>query len=503
MSEKYILTIDQSTSATKALIFNNRGNLIDKKALEHKQYYPQPGWVEHDAEEIYQNTVKTIKLLLENNKSIKNELSVFSITNQRETVVVWDKNTGKPVHNAVVWQCQRGRELCDKLKQDGNEDLIKEKTGLLLDPYFSASKISWILENINGAREKAEKGRLLAGTIDTWLIWKLTKGEVHATDYSNASRTLLYNIKEYKWDQELLDLFKIPAEMLPEVKSSNKIFGYTDIEGIFKKNIPISGILGDSQASLFGQNCFEKGTAKTTYGTGSSIMMNIGDQFKISDKGLVTSLAWGIDDKIPYLFEGNVHVSAAAIKWMEEKLNLIDNPQISEQMARELEDNEGVYFVPAFVGLGAPYWENEAKAIITGMTFNTDQKHITRAALEAIAYQNKDVLDLMIKEAGIELKELRVDGGASDNKFLLQFQADMLEVPVVNTEVKDISALGSAFMAGLGIGFWDSLDEIKPLRAVGDKYLSQINAETRKKYYRGWKDAVKRAILKEDDRGET
>ncbi len=494
MSEKYLISIDQSTSSTKAILFDGKGQLQDEVSYSHEQYYPQSGWVEHDPEEIYENTIKAINSLIDRNKKIKSQIEGIALTNQRETAVVWDQRTGKPVYNAVVWQCQRGKDICNKFREEGHEDMIKDKTGLLLDPYFSASKIKWILDEVEDARQQAENGHLLLGTIDSWLIWKLTEENNHFTDYSNASRTLLFNIRDLEWDKDLLNLFDIPESMVPEVKFSDEIFGYTDFEGAFSQKLPISGVLGDSHASLFGQNCYYRGEAKSTYGTGSSIMMNIGDNYIKSEQGLVTSLGWGKSNKVKYVLEGNIHSSAATIKWLVEKANLIENPAMSKELALSLENNEGVYLVPAFVGLGAPYWDNEARAIICGLNFDSGKAHIVRAGLESIAYQIKDVLDLMIKESEIELKELRADGGASENDFLMQFQADMLGVEVKTTAVKEVSALGAAFMAGLALGVWENIEEIESLRKVSSIYEPQMSEDMREKNYKGWKQAVKKAV---------
>lgn len=494
MVEKYILTLDQSTSGTKSILVNHQGKLVAKTNIEHQQYYPRTDWVEHDPLEIYNNTVKIIKMMVEDNNLTGEQIAAIGITNQRETALVWDKNTGKPVHNAVVWQCQRGKEICNQLKEEGYEDKIREKTGLLIDPYFSASKVKWILDNVEGVKARAQRGELLFGTIDSWLIWKLTEGEVHATDFSNASRTMLFNIRSLEWDQELLDLFDIPSSMMPEVKSSDEIFGYTSVEETFDNKLPIAGIMGDSHAALFGQNCFGKGTAKATYGTGSSIVMNIGKEYQESQNGIVTSLGWGLNGNVTYIFEGNIHATGATIKWLADNLELIVDSAESEELANSVASNEGVYFVPAFVGLGAPYWNNEARAMITGLGFNTDKSHIVRSALEAIAYQIKDVLDLMIEESGINLKELRVDGGPTRNDFLIQFQADMLDVPVTRIKIEEISALGSTFMAGLAVGYWKIKKDIETLRETGSTFVSEMKKEEREKLYSGWKEAVDRVL---------
>lgn len=496
--KEYILAIDQSTSGTKAIVFNNKGKLINRKTVEHKQYYPQTGWVEHDPVEIYQNTLKAINLVLEECNLEQSDLAALGITNQRETVVVWDKNTGEPVYNAAVWQCQRGNKICAELKEKGYGQLVKAKTGLIIDPYFSASKIKWILDNVEDARNKAEAGELLFGTIDSWLVWNLTEGEVHATDYSNACRTMLFNIHELKWDQELFDLLEIPLSLAPEVKYSDEIFGYTAQSEDFQNKIPVTGVLGDSHAALFGQSCYQEGMAKTTYGTGSSIMMNIGNRVIESQSGLVTSIGWAYDGNIDYVFEGNVHCTGATIKWLVDDLELIQDSRITDELANSVDGNNGVYFIPAFVGLGAPYWDNDVTATITGMTRGTKKAHVVRAALEAIAYQIKDVLDLMRDESGIELTELRVDGGPTNNRFLMQFQADMLGIKVAKSALEEVSALGSAYMAGLAVGLWSDLEEIKSLRKSSLSYSPEMVAKEREYLYQGWKKVVARTIWREE-----
>lgn len=494
MERKYVLAIDQSTSATKAILFNKKGELVRRFNSEHRQYYPNPGWVEHDAGEIYTRVLEAVRGVIGEQGAVRDEIAVIALTNQRETAVVWDRTSGKPVSNAVVWQCQRGSEICKSLFEKGYGKIVKERTGLVLSPYFSAAKIKWILDHVEGARQKAEKGDLLLGNMDAWLLWKLTGGKVHSTDYSNASRTQLFNIRTLQWDEELLRIFTIPASMLPKVESSNAIFGYTSMEGLFDREIPISGIMGDSHAALFGQNCYEKGMAKATYGTGSSIMMNIGKIPVFSEGGLVTSLAWGIDGKVDYVFEGNINCTGATIKWLVDDLELIKSSREAGEIASAAADNGGVYLVPAFVGLSAPYWDSEAKASITGMTRGTKKAHIVRAAEESIAYQIKDVLDLMIKESGLRLKELRVDGGPTRDGFLMQFQADMLDVPVACCKIEELSALGSAFMAGLASGFWQGPDELASLRAADAAYESAMDGSIRERLYKGWKDAVGRTL---------
>lgn len=492
--EKYILSLDQSTSGTKAILIDVRGTLVHRCTCEHKQYYPRAGWVEHDPEEIFQRTLEVIEKLFREKNITKEQLKVISLTNQRETVVVWDRISGKPLYNAIVWQCQRAEEICKKLTEKGYDKIVKDKTGLILSPYFSGAKVSWILDNITGAREMAEAGQLMLGTIDSWIIWKLTGGESHVTDYSNASRTQLFNINELKWDKDLLQIFNIPETMLPEVKFSDEIFGYIDNNLDDIKGLPISGVMGDSHAALFGQNCFKVGMAKATYGTGSSIMMNIGRKPLESGNGLVTSIAWGRAGEIYYVFEGNINSTGATIKWLVENLEIIPNSKVCEEIALGVKSNDGVYFVPGFTGLGAPHWASNAKAIICGLTMSTNKAHIVRAALEGIAYQIKDVLDVMACDSGIDLQELRVDGGPTGNNFLMKFQADILNVKIVRSSIEELSALGSAYMAGLAVGLWENIDVIIGLRIEAAKFESNMETETRIELYKGWKDAIKRAL---------
>ncbi|RAK06291.1 glycerol kinase [Halanaerobium saccharolyticum] len=493
-NKEYLLAVDQSTSGTKALIINKKGKIIKKDMLEHQQFYPQSVWVEHDPEEIYQNTIKVIKKVINDSEIASGQIKSLSITNQRETAVVWDKATGKPVYNAVVWQCQRGEKICNELKEKGYQKLFREKTGLLIDPYFSATGIKWILDNVKGVREKVENGEVVFGTIDSWLIYKLTNKKVHATDFSNASRTMLYNIKDLCWDKEIMKILDIPEQMAPEVKYSDEIFAYTTLNDFLDQPIPIVGVLGDSHAALFGQKCFEKGMAKVTYGTGSSIAMNIGDEYKISDKGIVTSIGWGLNNKIEYIYEGNIHSTGATIKWIVKNLKLISDEKDSEKIALELENNGGVYFIPAFVGLGAPYWKNDVKAGIVGITFETRKEHIVRAALESIAYQIKDVVDLMTEEAEIEIKEIKVDGGPTQNKFLMQFQSDMLGVPVYKSEFEELSAIGAAYLGGLTTGFWESQAELRLLNENATVYKSNLKDKLKSKYYKDWQEALAKLI---------
>jgi len=490
---RYILTVDQSTSATKAIIFDDRGRLIHRYNVPHKQYYPRPGWVEHDPEEIYENTLRAIRGVIRESGISPEDIISLSITNQRETALVWDRKTGRPIYNAVVWQCKRSTDICEMLEKEGLGKIIKERSGLNLSPYFSASKIKWIMDNVESAREKAKNGDLLCGTIDSWLVWKLTDGRSHSTDYTNASRTQLLNLKDLQWDKELLEIFDIPESMLPELKTSDDIFGYLKLKDLSIR-LPITGVIGDSHAALFGQTCFEKGMAKATYGTGSSVMMNIGKEPVIPSSGIVGSIGWILKGDTSYVLEGNINYTGATIKWLVENLELISDPKESGIIAGSVEDNGGVYLVPAFVGLGAPYWDSEARAIITGMSSNTRKAHIVRAAEESIGYQIRDIIELMKEESGIQLRELRVDGGPTRDNFLMQFQADILNVPVVRVKIEELSALGSAFIAGLATGLWNNLEELIPLREIDRVFLPEMEQEEREKLYEGWKRAVRLAL---------
>jgi glycerol kinase len=496
-TNQFILAIDQSTSATKVMLFNASANLVHRVSLAHEQFYPAEGFVEHDAEEIFRNTVKGMTEVLRVTGIPVSEVAAISITNQRETSLIWDRTTGKPIANAAVWQCQRGKDFCAELNEKGYNRIIREKTGLIADPYFSASKLRWIMNHVPEAKEKAANGELLLGTMDSWLLWKLTKGKVHATDYSNACRTMLFNINTLKWDEELIEFFGLNTSMFPEVKFSDQIFGTTEPSVVFDHPVPIAGLLGDSHAALFGQNCFEPGMAKATYGTGSSIMMNIGNEPLAAPAGLVTSVGYGRAGKIDYVFEGNIHCTGDTINWLVNDAELISSAAETEQLALSVADNNQVYFVPAFVGLGAPYWDNQARASITGMARNTKKAHIVRAALESIAYQIKDLIDLMVENAGIRFREMRVDGGPTRNNFLMQFQSNMLRKEVVRSNIEEISALGAAFMAGLACGLWKDLDEIKALRKTDKTFQPTMQANEVDRLYSGWKMAVKRTRLVE------
>lgn len=486
---RYIITVDQSTSATKAVLFDEHCQLVCRKNVAHKQYYPQPGWVEHDPEEIYNNMVEAIRKVVETVDDADASYSL-SITNQRETVVVWNRFTGKPICNAIVWQCQRGSEICEDFKKRGYADLIRERSGLLIDPYFSASGVKWILDNVHGARQAADNGELLMGTIDTWLVWKLTDGKKHVTDYTNASRTMLFNIHKLDWDCELLELFTIPRNMVAKAMPCDSIFGETNVEGIFETPIVIAGMLGDSHGALAGQMCFEPGMGKATYGTGSSVMVNIGENPIVAPDGLVTSIGFAVNNKVLYAFEGNIHCTGATIKWMSDNLHLIESPAEIETCALCVPDNGGVYMVPAFAGLGAPWWNSQAKAMICGMTLATEKGHVCRAALEAIAYQIKDLIDLMTKQAGIKLKELRVDGGPTKNKLLMQFQADMLDACINRSDVEEASALGAMIMNGLARKIWKDINEVAKLRKSDNRIYPVMLEEERERLYSGWTDAI-------------
>ena len=489
--KRYIIAIDQSTSATKAILFDEGCKLLGRVNVEHKQYYPQAGWVEHDAEEIYANAVEAIRGLMKLGLAEEGASYSLAITNQRETVVVWNAETGKPISHAVVWQCQRGVEICRQLKEAGHEKTFLEKSGLLIDPYFSASGVKWLLDHVEGAREAAEKGQLRMGTIDSWLIWKLTGGEVHATDYTNASRTLLFNIHTLDWDEELCSLFTVPRTMLPKALPCDAVFGRTTIEGLFPEGIEIAGVLGDSHGALAGQMCFEAGMGKATYGTGSSVMVNIGEEAVAAPEGLVTSVGFAAKGKVFYAFEGNIHCTGATLRWLADQLQLIGSPAETEALATSVESTNGVYLVPAFAGLGAPWWNSEAKAIIAGMTLGTTKAHVVRAALEAIPYQIKDLVDLMTGQAGVKLKELRVDGGPTRNRFLMQFQADMLNAPINRADIEEASAMGAVVMNGLARGVWATLDEVAALRTSDNRIEPKMTAEERASLHGGWIEAVK------------
>ena len=493
MSQR-IIAIDQSTSSTKALLFDEKCIIVARTNVDHKQYYPQTGWVEHDAEEIYQNMIEAIRLLIEKSGE-KMEASNYSlcITNQRETAVVWNSATGKPISHAVVWQDTRGAELCRDLRERGFAKMVFDKSGLLIDPNFSASGIKWLLDHVEGARQQAERGELLMGTIETWLIWKLTGGKVFATDYTNASRTMLFNIHTMDWDDDLLELFNIPRTMMAEVRSCDANYGETTCEGVFSAPITIAGVLGDSHGALVGQMCFTPGSGKVTYGTGSSVMVNIGEKPLSAPQGLVTSVGFSAFGKTYFGFEGNIYSTGATLKWIADQLQLVGHPAEMEALATSVNDNGGVYIVPAFSGLGAPWWQSNVKGAVLGLTFATTKAHFLRAALESIAYQIKDLVDVMARATGGHLSEICADGGPTKNKFLMQFQADMLETPVVCTEVDDASALGAVIMNGFARGLWKSFEEVTPFRKVTQIYHPS-DMPQRNTLYLGWRNAVNQLI---------
>ncbi|WP_314049593.1 glycerol kinase GlpK [Peptostreptococcus stomatis] len=492
--EKYILSFDAGTTSSRAIIFNKKGQIINVAQKEFQQIYPKAGWVEHDPMEIWASQSGVAREVLEMSAIRPDQIVGIGITNQRETTLVWDKNTGKPVYNAIVWQCRRTASYCERLKEKGWIDKIRDKTGLVLDAYFSATKIAWILDNVEGAREKAERGDLLFGTVDTWLVWNLTRGKVHVTDYSNASRIMLFNIKDLKWDDEILEALNIPRSMMPEVKDSSCIYGYTDEHTYGGARIPIAGIAGDQQAALFGQNCFKPGMVKNTYGTGCFVLMNTGQEMIRSKNGLLTTIAWGIDGKVSYALEGSVFIAGAAIQWLRDELRLVyDSPQ-SEYYANKIEDTDGVVVVPAFTGLGAPYWDMYARGGIFGLTRGTKREHLVRATLESLAYQSKDVIEAMQEDAKIPLAYLRVDGGASANNFLMQFQADMLNTEVHRPRTLETTSLGAAYLAGLAVGYWKDLDEISEDFSIDRTFKPQMSQEKRDKNYKYWKKAIERSM---------
>lgn len=491
--EQYILSVDQGTTSSRAIIFDHESNIVASAQKETTQYFPQAGWVEQDANEIWGSVLNVIAEAITLSGLFPEQIAGIGITNQRETTVVWDKVTGLPVYRAIVWQSRQSADICDSLKAAGHERLIKEKTGLLIDPYFSGSKIKWILDHVDGAREKAERGEILFGTVDTWLIWKLTGGKVHATDYSNASRTLLYNIYDLCWDKKLLEILDIPENMLPEVRASSGEFGITEPHNFFGREIPIAGVAGDQQAALFGQACYEPGMAKNTYGTGCFLLMNTGDKPIISTCGLLTTIAWGLNNKVEYALEGSVFVAGSAVQWLRDGLGLIHTSADSETVAAQTDDCEGVYVVPAFVGLGAPYWDDKAKGAIFGITHGTNRSTITRATLESIAYQTKDLIIAMSCDSGIDLKCLKVDGGAVSNCLLMQFQSDILGVPVVRPEISETTALGAAYLAGLAVGFWTCKKHISDNCRVDRVFVPSMDGTKRDRIYKGWKNAVESA----------
>ncbi|SHH56705.1 glycerol kinase GlpK [Thermosipho atlanticus] len=485
---EYILALDQGTTSSRAIVFNKNGEYVYGLNKEFKQIYPKPGWVEHDPMDILNSQIEVAKKVAEHVGT--QNIAAIGITNQRETTILWDKRTGKPVYNAIVWQCRRTASICDRLKEQGYEQLIKEKTGLVVDAYFSGTKIKWILDNVPGVREEAEKGNILFGTVDTWLIWNLTGGKAHVIDFTNASRTMLFNIHKLQWDDEILEILSIPKNILPTPLPSSYIYGKTE-KSIFGYEIPISGDAGDQQASLFGQTCFEKGMVKNTYGTGCFILMNTGEKPYLSSSGLLTTVAWGLENKVEYALEGSIFIAGAAVQWLRDNLRLINHAAETEELALSVPDAGELYFVPAMVGLGAPYWDMYARGLLIGITRGTTKEHIVRAVLESIAYQTRDVLEVMSKETGIKMGTLRVDGGASNNNFLMQFQADILGVPVERPSVTETTALGAAYLAGLAVKFWENKEEIN--WNLDRRFEPVISKEKREKLYSKWKEAVKRS----------
>ncbi|WP_172372500.1 glycerol kinase GlpK [Sporosarcina jiandibaonis] len=495
MKEKYILALDQGTTSSRAILFDKKGEVVHASQQEFKQYFPKSGWVEHNANEIWSSILAVIASVLSEKNIEAEQIEGIGITNQRETTVVWDKNTGVPIYNAIVWQSRQTAEICEQLIAAGHNDTFRDKTGLLIDAYFSGTKVKWILDNVDGAREKADQGDLLFGTIDTWLVWKLSGGKVHVTDYTNASRTLIYNIYELKWDEELLQLLDIPDSMLPEVKSSSEIYGYTDNIHFFGHHAPISGVAGDQHAALFGQTCFESGMVKNTYGTGCFMLMNTGEKAVKSEHGLLTTIAWGIDGKVEYALEGSIFVAGSAIQWLRDGLRMFRDSADTEKYAVRVESTDGVYVVPAFVGLGAPYWDSDVRGAVFGLTRGTSKEHFIRATLESLAYQTKDVLGAMEADSGITLKTLRVDGGAVKNDFLMQFQSDLLDVPVERPVINETTALGAAYLAGLAVGFWKDCSEIKSHWQLDKSFEPKMEQSRRDELYAGWQKAVKAAMF--------
>lgn len=491
--KKYVMALDAGTTSNRAIIFDEESRIVSVAQREFTQIFPQPGWVEHDAEEIWGTMSTVMKEALEQSGLSSAQISAIGITNQRETTVVWEKTTGRPVYNAIVWQSRQTAGICEELKEKGLSEEFHAKTGLVIDAYFSGTKVKWILDNVEGAREKAERGELLFGTIDTWLIYKLTGGAVHVTDYSNASRTLMYNIRELKWDEKLLEYLTVPASMLPEVKPSSEVYGQT-IPAILGGSVKIAGAAGDQQAALFGQNCFNPGDAKNTYGTGCFMLMNTGKDIFDSKNGLVTTIAWGVDGKVEYALEGSIFVAGSAIQWLRDGLDVIDAASDSEWVAKHVKDNGGVYLVPAFVGLGAPYWDMNARGMLIGITRGTTKAHVVRATLESMCYQTMDVLKAMEADSNITLQSLKVDGGAVANNLLMQFQADVLGVPVDRPQVIETTALGAAYLAGLAVGVWNNKEELRNSWKLDTRFEARMPADEAAKLYKGWTKAVKHSM---------
>lgn len=490
MNETYILSIDQGTTSSRAIIFNHQGEIVETAQQEFEQFFPQAGWVEQDANEIWTSVFTCIAEVLRKANVEPHQIAGIGIANQRETTVVWEKKTGRPIYKAIVWQSRQTEAICKSLVDQGYETLFRDKTGLLIDPYFSGTKVKWILDHVEGARERADNGELLFGTIDTWLVYKLSGERTHVTDYSNASRTLMYNIRELKWDEELLEILTVPKSMLPEVRESSEVYAKTVDYHFFGHEIPIAGMAGDQQAALFGQACFDKGMVKNTYGTGCFLLMNTGNQGMKSKHGLLTTIAWGIDGKVEYALEGSIFVAGSAIKWLKEGLKIIANSSQSEYYATQVESSDGVFVVPAFVGLGTPYWDSDARGAIFGLTRGTSKHHLIRATLESLAYQTRDVLDVMTSDTGIALKSLRVDGGAVKNDFLMQFQSDMIDVPVERPTIQETTALGVAYLAGLAVGYWKDKAEIARQWKNERTFKATLPVEERDQLYTKWQKAV-------------
>ncbi|MBL0133299.1 MAG: glycerol kinase GlpK [Chitinophagaceae bacterium] len=493
MTGKYILSLDQGTTSSRAIIFDQAGAIISVAQKEFKQYYPQPGWVEHDADEIWSSQFGVMAEVLAKTNSKTSDIAAIGITNQRETTIVWERETGKPIYHAIVWQDRRTAGYCDTLKAEGHAAMIQQKTGLVIDAYFSATKLKWILDEVPGARAKADRGELAFGTVDSWLAWKLSGGKIHITDVSNASRTLLLNIQTGEWDEDLLKLFNIPASVLPEVKPSSKVYGVTETV-VKHANIPIAGIAGDQQAALFGQLCTQPGMVKNTYGTGCFMLMNTGEQLIPSKNNLLTTIAWKIGNKTEYALEGSVFIAGAVVQWLRDSLHFIRHSGDVEALAAQVTDTDGVFLVPAFAGLGAPHWNPYARGSLFGVTRGTTKAHIARAALESIAYQTTDVLKAMEADSGISIKELRVDGGATINNMLMQFQSDILQTPVVRPKINESTALGAAYLAGLAVGYWDSVESLQKQWQMDARFTPSLPEEKVKEYMKGWQRAVKASI---------
>jgi len=493
MEKEYIMALDQGTTSSRAVIFDRQGKVVSIAAKEFEQIYPRPGWVEHDPVEIWDSQMQAARKALDSFNLSPQQIAAIGVTNQRETTLIWDRESGRPVYNAIVWQCRRTAPACSKIKNTKFAQKIRKKTGLVIDAYFSATKVQWILGQQKTIRRAAERGELAFGTVDSWLVYNLTGKKLHITDYSNASRTMLYNIHDLSWDGEILEYLDIPGQILPAVKASSEIYGSTSSSAFLGLEVPVAGIVGDQQGALFGQTCFRKGLSKNTYGTGCFLLMNIGGKPVLSRKNLLTTIAWGIGRKIEYALEGSVFIGGAVVQWLRDGLRIIQQASESERLATSLQSNDGVYFVPAFVGLGAPYWDMYARGTILGITRGTTQAHITRAALESIAYQTRDVLECMEEDSGMKLKELRVDGGAAANEFLMQFQADILGVPVIIQETTETTALGAAYLAGLAVGFWKDQQQIAANYRVKRKFIPRMSSKQRECLYRKWKRAVERA----------